>query len=242
LRRIWSFSTEPEGGFASQCGLRVGARRTHRSETIAKGHKMQASLQRTVRPMRLVVGMLLWLAVQCFFFDVALAARGGTLTGTIAGSKDPVVVFLDGARAANPSSRKHQIVQRNIQFSTKLLVIGTGDSVAFPNNDRVSHNVFSLSRIKKFDFGIYPPGSNRSVEFMEPGLVDVFCSIHQEMHTTIAVVPSDYYAASDKGAFRIVDIPAGKYTAVVWHKGKEVSRQTIVVGNAADVNMNIDLK
>jgi len=175
--------------------------------------------------------------------DVAQASSSSAVVGAVSGTKDPVVLFLDGARAKVPSGHKHQIVQKNLQFNVKLLVIGTGDSVSFPNGDRVSHNVFSLSRTKKFDFGIYPPGSNRTVVFEEPGLVDVFCSIHQDMHTTIAVVPSSYFAASDsKGQFKIADVPPGKYTLVVWRKGKEVSRKDITVSTGVDTNFNVDLK
>ncbi len=193
--------------------------------------------------MRLVLLVLVGLVFPAFSVDVALAARGSAITGTISGAKDPVIIFLDGLRTVSSATHKHQIAQKNTQFSIKLLVIGTGDSVAFPNNDHVSHNVFSLSRTKKFDFGIYPPGSDRTVQFQEPGLVDVFCNIHQEMHATIAVVPSDYYAASDKqGAFRIADVPAGKYTAVVWRKGKEVRRQAVVVVAGTDAKLELELK
>jgi hypothetical protein len=49
-----------------------------------------------------------------------------------------------------------------------------GQSVSFPNFDRLYHNVLAVSPVKTFDLGQYrstdPP---RSVEFATPGLVPV---------------------------------------------------------------------
>ncbi len=57
----------------------------------------------------------------------------------------------------------------------------------FINNDPFFHNVFSLSDTEMFDLGSYPQGESRDVTFNTPGVVEVECAIHPEMHMTIQV-------------------------------------------------------
>jgi hypothetical protein len=48
-----------------------------------------------------------------------------------------------------------------------------------------------------------------------PGVVEVFCNIHEAMQATIVVVPSTYYAViGDGGSFQMVGVPAGRYRLV----------------------------
>ena len=48
--------------------------------------------------------------------------------------------------------------QRNETFVPHVLAIRTGTTVDFPNNDRIYHNVFSLSPTRRFDLGRYAVG------------------------------------------------------------------------------------
>lgn len=77
--------------------------------------------------------------------------------------------------------------QKNKQFTNKKLVIKTGDTVRFTNEDPFFHNVFSLSPAKTFDLGSYPKGEYREVTFDTAGKVDVECAIHPHMRMTIEV-------------------------------------------------------
>jgi len=65
--------------------------------------------------------------------------------------------------------------------------VKVGDTVDFRNEDEIFHNVFSLSDTKSFDLGSYPKGQGRKVTFDKPGIVEVECSIHPEMHMKIEV-------------------------------------------------------
>jgi plastocyanin len=197
-------------------------------------------VHRTRRARRLAGRFLSCALVSAFLLDAKAAPPSGTVEGAVLGLKGPLVVFLDGARVAGRRPLEHEIVQVNRQFVPDQLVVGAGDRISFPNKDRVSHSVFSPSRSNKFDTGLYPPGANRSFVMAQPGVVDLFCEIHQEMHATISVVPSDHYALADaSGSFRIGNVPPGKYAAVVWRKGKEVQRQPVEV--EADRNAHIDI-
>ena len=53
--------------------------------------------------------------------------------------------------------------QKGLSFNPGFSLVGVGDRVAFPNDDTVSHNVFSMSRSKKFNLGLYNPGANKKV-------------------------------------------------------------------------------
>jgi plastocyanin len=110
--------------------------------------------------------------------------------------------------------------QRNEAFFPYVLAVQVGTTVAFPNDDRTYHNVFSFSKAKRFDLGRYPRGRSKSVRFDRPGVVRVFCDIHAHMSAFILVFAHPYFATTDaEGRFRIPSVPAGTYTIAVWTDG-----------------------
>ena len=78
----------------------------------------------------------------------------------------PVVVFLEGADGRipfEPPGHTPRIHQKNATFSPSFLVVAAGQTVAMPNDDVIFHNVFSYSKPNRFDLGLFPKGSSRSV-------------------------------------------------------------------------------
>ena len=76
----------------------------------------------------------------------------------------------------------------------------------------------------------------------QPGIVKVYCEVHESMRAAIVVVENRYWAEPDAdGAFRIDGIPPGTYTLVAWHAdGDEVEREVRV--SAGEVTrVEIDL-
>src|SRR5262249_3099128 len=65
------------------------------------------------------------------------------------------------------------ISQKGAQFSPALSIVCVGQSVEFHNDeDRlIEHNVFSRSKAKPFDLGLYPPPEQKTVTFDSPGPV-----------------------------------------------------------------------
>lgn len=148
-----------------------------------------------------------------------------------------VVVYLEGKGPAFPSHSasvehtiEHTIEQQDRQFVPDMVVAPVGSTVSFPNLDAIFHNVFSLSKPKKFDLGNYPKGQTRTVVFPVAGIVYVYCQLHPNMAASIVITPNQWSAKVDgDGRFRLMDVPPGKYTAVAWHKSAGFFRQTVTV-------------
>jgi plastocyanin len=143
------------------------------------------------------------------------------------------VVYLETAPQAAfeaPTPGRASLDQRNEAFSPYVLAITVGSTVDFPNSDRTYHNVFSLSRAKRFDLGRYPRGQSRAVRFDKPGVVRVFCEIHSHMSAWILVFAHRYFATTDAdGRYRIGGVPAGGYTLAVWTDGSVRARRELRV-------------
>ncbi len=138
-----------------------------------------------------------------------------------------VVVYVEGDR--NTSSIDAKIEQQNRRFFPDLVVVPAGSTVTFPNQDAIFHNVFSLSKVKSFDLGNYSKGQTRSVTFPRPGLVYVNCHLHPNMSATIFVTPNGWATTADASGHFTLDLPAGRYTLVAWHKAAGFFRKTVEV-------------
>src|SRR5215203_2084159 len=126
------------------------------------------------------------------------------------------VVYLESAPSAAFDDRepvRTRMDQRNETFYPHVLAVPVGSVVEFPNNDSTYHNVFSLSKAKRFDLGRYARGKSKSVRFDRPGIVRVFCDIHSHMSAFVLVFSHPFYAGTDdEGRYRIDSIPPGAYT------------------------------
>src|SRR5262249_27183171 len=114
------------------------------------------------------------------------------------------IVYLEGdfKEKPTPPSKPVQIVtQKDATFRPDVLPILVGTTIEWPNQDEILHNVFSESDAAKFDLGLYkddPKKPSPKVPFDKAGRVDVFCSIHSQMHCIIMVLETPYFAATDK--------------------------------------------
>ena len=143
------------------------------------------------------------------------------------------VVYLDTAPAAALESRepaRASMDQRNETFVPHVLAVDTGAIVDFPNNDTTYHNVFSLSKTKKFDLGRYARGKSKAVRFDQPGVVRIFCDIHSHMSAFVLVFNHPYYAKTEvDGRYRIDNIPPGTYSVSAWHEGDKRDTRTVTI-------------
>ncbi len=136
-----------------------------------------------------------------------------------------------------------KVAQHRAEFYPHVLPVLAGTTVEWPNNDEIFHNVFSMSDAASFDLGLYegnPP--DKHVTFGQPGKVDVFCSIHANMHCIVLVMSNPYFAATDSnGNYKIKNIPPGKYKLKAWHERLPADVQEITVPTNGEVNVNFTL-
>jgi plastocyanin len=129
----------------------------------------------------------------------------------------PVVIVVETAEGS-ASTRTVRMAQHDTAFSPAVLVVGPGTTVEFLNDDPFFHNVFSYSPTRRFDLGRYPRGESRSVRFDEPGLVKVYCEVHDFMRAAIIVTEHPLYAiVGADGRFSIPEVPAGRQKLVLMH-------------------------
>lgn len=155
------------------------------------------------------------------------------------------VVFLESPpdRLDRPSQARERMDQKNERFIPHLLAITTGTVVDFPNGDSIYHNVFSLSKTKRFDLGRYAAGRSKAVRFDRPGIVRVFCEIHSHMNAFILVFDHRYFVVTDEeGRFRMEKLPPGEYKVTAWYEGVSRETRTVVVPASGTADVNFDLK
>jgi plastocyanin len=177
------------------------------------------------------------------------AAGAAELSGQVnaLGLREPndILVYLAKTPGFTEAPTKQYVMdQRDLTFLPHVLVIPRGATVAFPNNDKVDHNVFSLSRTKKFNFGKYAPGVSHNVRFDKAGIVKLRCDIHAEMRAYILVMKSPYYALTDEnGRFKIdiSGLPAGRYELKTWHSKLRNSTTPVELNGGSSKVVNLKL-
>jgi plastocyanin len=133
--------------------------------------------------------------------------------------------------SGRPTPHDASIAMTNREFVPHVRVILAGGTVAFPNQDPFSHNVFSNAEAGPFDLGLYRRGTSRVANFPRAGIYPVYCNIHSRMVSFVVAVPSPLVAmvAAD-GRFTFADVPPGSYLLHAWHEraGARVTREIVV--------------
>jgi plastocyanin len=143
---------------------------------------------------------------------------------------------------ANMVEVRNAIDQTNKAFNPRITVIPAGTTVHFPNNDKFFHNVFSYSAPARFDLGRYPRGESKDVRFDEPGIVRVYCEVHESMRAAIVVVENGHWAVlDDDGRFALTGVPPGTYTLVAWHADRRERETAVTVRANGVTRLELDL-
>lgn len=128
------------------------------------------------------------------------------------------VVWVEGPKG-KVTSGETVVVMRGKAFVPHVAVVGVGGTVAFPNQDPIFHNAFSVSGENRFDLDLYKKPKSASWTFKYPGLVRVFCNIHPQMSAFVLVRDNPFWARpAGDGSFEIPDVPAGTWVVKAWHE------------------------
>jgi len=190
------------------------------------------------------------------------AEAGGAANGAYASHKykfvQPVnyeamtdfVVSIEGVTVTNAAANTNvvsvttaKVAQDGAKFLPHILPVLAGTTVEWPNNDDIYHNVFSDSDAKPFDLQLYKGNPlDKRVTFDNAGKVDVFCSIHADMHCIVLVMPNPYFAVTDsKNHYIIRNVPAGTYKLKAWHERMPTDTQEITVPADGEVKADFTL-
>jgi plastocyanin len=160
---------------------------------------------------------------------LGLPAAAGNVKGTLpvsdAQEAQRTVIYIEeipeGSLPAPPST-PIKLSQRGARFSPAVMPLFKGTSVDFTNDDWVTHNVFSKSKVKPFDLGLYGKEQGKVLKFEDPGRVEIFCAIHPRMSAVLLVLQNPYFTKpSEDGSFTLPNVPAGEWKLRVYRPGQE---------------------
>jgi plastocyanin len=152
----------------------------------------------------------------------AAVVNGKVMFLTKRGQK-PVVnetlVWLDAlGRAPKRPASAFTMTTRSKTILPHVLAVPAGSTLTFPNEDPISHNLFSLTPSNTFDLGLYKKGTGKAHKFEAPGVVNVYCNVHPNMSAVVHVMSTPYYGFTDANGDYSFDVPEGKYHVTAWNE------------------------
>ena len=183
---------------------------------------------------------------------LAVASRANDIKGKVSvqgiKSAENIAVYVDAIPDKKFDAPKDHVVidQKKMAFLPHVVAVQQGTTVDFLNSDAVGHNVYwpSISGNKKLthNLGTWPKGEKKSFQFNDPGAASLLCNVHPEMSGYVVVVPTPYFAVTDKdGNFEIKNVPAGKYTLKTWSEDGKPTTQAVDV-SAATATVDLTVK
>jgi plastocyanin len=179
------------------------------------------------------------------------ASQAGEIKGKVSvqglKSAENIAVYVDAVadKKFDAPTAKPVADQTKMTFVPHVIVVQVGTTVEFLNSDPVGHNVYwpSISGNKKLahNLGTWPKGEKKSFQFNDVGVAGLLCNVHPEMNGYVVVVPTPYFAVTDKnGNYEIKNVPPGKYTLKTWSEDGKVTTQAVEVtasGATADLTV-----
>jgi plastocyanin len=163
-------------------------------------------------------------------------------------SSENIVVYVDAVAGKKFDAPADHVVvdQKKMTFVPHVSVVQQGATVDFLNSDPVGHNVYwpSISGNKKLahNMGTWPQGQKKPFQFMDLGAASLLCNVHPEMSGYVVVVPTPYFAVTDKdGNYTIKNVPPGHYTILTWSEEGKPTTQAVDV-TAATTTLDITVK
>ena len=139
-----------------------------------------------------------------------------------------VTVQAVGRRLPAPAPVHAVMDQMHRMFVPEVVVIPVGSTVAFPNSDSVSHQIYSFSPAKRFQLPLYRGKPYAPVLFDQPGVVILGCNIHDWMIGYIDVTDAPFYGTTDAQGSWTAIVPSGRYEITVWHPRMREQGPTLV--------------
>ena len=187
----------------------------------------------------LIAALVLLLGQPAFAGTIEGRVRGTGLTADLS----DFVISVEDIEGSFPAPKTWAVVnQKGLRFIPRVLPIQVGTTVAFPNNDPLAHNVFSVSETKVFNLGLYTRGVIRRLKFEKPGMVELLCNVHLEMSGYIVVLKNPYFfRTGPAGAYRIPGVPAGQHRLRLWHERLAAQELMVQVPETGSVTVDFSI-
>lgn len=170
-------------------------------------------------------------------------------------AKNSVVIGADGALANAVITIKGAkgvkagavtVNQKDRTFVPHVITIAPGTTVTFTTEDELDHTVAATDETAavagiKDPIKTSMPGDKGSHKFEKAGIADLRCKDHKRMQLHV-IVTDEYTGVTDKaGVATIKGVPAGKYTAEVWHEVLGTKTAEVTVGASGNVEVSFTL-
>ena len=181
-------------------------------DTATASHSAWEPAKLRLRLMGLVAALSQAGAVFAATIAITVQEPGGhPLAGTV------ITVHPLGGQS-QPAPAVHAVMdQVSRAFEPDLLVIPVGSTVAFPNSDSVSHQIYSFSPTKRFQLPLYRGTPYPPVRFDQAGVVTLGCNIHDDMVAFLLVTDAPFYGRTDATGSWSAEVPRGRYRVSIWH-------------------------
>jgi plastocyanin len=133
------------------------------------------------------------------------------MTGVIRVRDENGVVPETQTAAQEVPADATMVVIANLAFDPSAIIVPTGTTVAWTNDDSVPHTVTSTDGV--FDSGILDPGGSFSFTFNEPGSFDYVCQLHPQMQGSVIAEGDAVASASQPTAGGQTESPAPQEAA-----------------------------
>ena len=153
-------------------------------------------------------------------------AKGGTIEDAMVS-----LVSRPSDQLKRRRNRKLRVIKTQAAgFEPRVLVIGTGERVAFVNGLRRPVRIESASKKENLTFLLSRRGKRKIVRFSQPAMESIRSPGHPWMRATIRAFDHPLFTTSSpRGIFRIEGVPPGPRTVQYWHEFLGTGEKRIMV-------------
>ena len=162
-----------------------------------------------------------------------------------AGRLDQAVVYVLPADPASNRTLTDWTDRASLSFGAGALrpavsVAMVGSWLEIWNADSVYHQPFSRSPAEPFEARTVRPGTGTAMRLRTPGLVQIFCQLHEGESAEVLVLENAAWTRPDTtGAFHLPPLPRGHYVIHAWHP--RLGDQTAPLDVAHSGPMSVEL-
>ncbi|HXY06728.1 MAG TPA: carboxypeptidase regulatory-like domain-containing protein [Terriglobales bacterium] len=157
-----------------------------------------------------------------------------------------VLVYISSGDSdpAPPPSMAATFDQQNCHYTTHVLPLRVGQDVSISNSDPFNHNIHPMARINREWNRIQLPGTPPfKYSYENEEFIPVKCNIHPWMKAYFVVLKTKHFSVTgDDGAFRLPDLPPGRYTVTAWQETYGTQSQDVTLGSGETKTINFDFR